>query len=93
MRRFSIQPEALCFAPALIEDLHGSGARQNAELLEDLLRGAERGPKRDIVVLNAACALVVAGVSADLAAALGRSRLALDDGSAHAVLRRLREVR
>jgi anthranilate phosphoribosyltransferase len=93
VRRFSIQPEALGFAPAVIEDLHGSGARQNAELLEDLLRGAERGPKRDIVVLNAACALVVAGVSADLAAALGRSRLALDDGSAYAVLRHLREVR
>ena len=93
MRRFSIQPETLGFAPAFIEDLRGSDARQNAELLEDLLRGSERGPKRDIVVLNAACALIVAGLSADLAAALAKSRLALDDGSAHAVLRRLREVR
>jgi anthranilate phosphoribosyltransferase len=93
MRSFSIEPEALGIVPAVIEDLRGSGARQNAELLEDLLRGAELGPKRDIVVLNAACALVVAGISADLAAALERSRSALDDGSAHAVLGRLRTVR
>ncbi|HEY5706841.1 MAG TPA: anthranilate phosphoribosyltransferase [Terrimicrobiaceae bacterium] len=92
MRRFSIQPGALGFAPAVIGDLHGSDAMENARLLENLLLG-EQGPKRDIVVLNSACALVVAGVSADLSDALGRSRLALDDGSAHTVLRRLREVR
>ncbi len=93
MRRFSIQPRTLGFAPAEIEDLRGSDARRNAELLEDLLRGSEQGPKRDIVVLNAACALVVAGISGDLAAALERSRGALDDGSAYAVLKRLRDVR
>jgi anthranilate phosphoribosyltransferase len=93
MRRFSIEPENLGFAPAEIEDLRGSDARRNAEWLEDLLRGRERGPKRDIVVLNAACALVVAGISGDLVAALERSRFALDDGSAYAVLKRLRRVR
>jgi len=93
IRRFSIHPETLGFAPAVIEDLRGGDARWNAESLEDLLRGSECGPKRDIVLLNAACALVVAGISGDLAAALEKSRLALEDGSAHAVLRRLREVR
>ena len=93
IRRFSIRPETLGFAPAVIEDLRGSDAKRNAEFLEDLLRGSERGPKRDIVVLNAACAIVVAGISADLVAAVGKSRMALEDGSAHAALRRLREVR
>ena len=93
IRRFFIRPEALGFAPAAIEDLRGSDPRRNAEFLEDLLRGSERGPKRDIVVLNAACAIVVSGISGDLVAAVAKSRLALDDGSAHAALMRLREVR
>ena len=61
MRRFSIRPEALGMGLAEIEDLRGGDARKNAELLEEILLGRERGPKRDIVVLNAACALVVAG--------------------------------
>ena len=93
IRRFFIQPENLGFAPAFIDDLRGSDASRNAELLEELLLGSERGPKRDIVVLNAACALVVAGISGDLVAALEKSRQALDDGSAYAVLSHLREVR
>ena len=92
IRRFFIQPENLGFAPAVIDDLRGSDASRNAELLEELLLGSERGPKRDIVVLNAACALVVAGISGDLVAALEKSRQALDDGSAYAVLSHLREV-
>lgn len=91
--RFFIRPETLGLAPAVIEDLRGGDASRNAEILENLLRGSERGPKRDIVVLNAACAIVVAGISGDLAAAVAKSGMALDDGSAHAALRRLREMR
>jgi anthranilate phosphoribosyltransferase len=90
IRRFAIQPEALGLAPAVIEDLRGGDARQNAQLLEEILRGRERGAKREIVVLNAACALVVAGLARDLSAGMAMSASALDDGSAHAVLRRLR---
>ena len=93
VRRFLVQPEALGLARASLDDLRGGDARQNAELLEDVLRGGELGARREIIALNAACALVVAGVSGDLAAALERSREALDDGSAHAALKRLREVR
>jgi anthranilate phosphoribosyltransferase len=93
MRRFSIEPESLGFSPADIENLRGGDAQRNAALLEDLLRGSERGPKRDIVVLNTACALVVAGISGDLVAAVEMSQSALDDGSAYSVLKRLRDVR
>jgi anthranilate phosphoribosyltransferase len=90
IRRFAIQPEALGLAPAVIEDLRGGDARQNAQHLEEILRGRERGAKREIVVLNAACALVVAGLARDLSAGVAMSASALNDGSAHAVLRRLR---
>jgi anthranilate phosphoribosyltransferase len=92
-RRFCIQPETLGLARANIEDLRGGDPRRNAESLENVLRGRERGARREIIALNAACALVVAGISDDLVAALERAERALDDGSAHAVLARLREVR
>jgi anthranilate phosphoribosyltransferase len=90
IRRFFIHPEALGIAPARIEDLRGGEAQQNAEYLEAIFRGKELGARRDIVVLNAACALVVAGLSPDLPAAMARAASALDDGSAHDVLQRLR---
>jgi anthranilate phosphoribosyltransferase len=48
--------------------------------------GGERGPHRDIAVLNAAAGLVVAGLSADLAEGVGRASEVIDDGAAHAVL-------
>jgi anthranilate phosphoribosyltransferase len=92
-QRFCIQPETLGLARANIEDLRGGDAQRNAESIEGVLRGSERGARREIISLNAACALVVAGISDDLVAALQRSGQALDDGSAHAVLTRLREVR
>jgi len=91
-RRFSIQPETFGILPAVIEEMRGGNAQRNAELLEDVLQGKD-GPRRDIVVLNAACALVVSGISKSLSAAVERSRLALDDGSAYDVLQRLRKVR
>jgi anthranilate phosphoribosyltransferase len=93
MQRFSIQPDVLGMGLAAIEDLRGGDARKNAELLEEILLGRERGPKRDIVVLNAACALVVSGLSRDLSGGVAMAGSALDDGSAHAVLQRLRQVR
>jgi anthranilate phosphoribosyltransferase len=93
IRRFSVQPETFGIPSAQIEDLRGGDARRNAECLEDILRAKDYGPKRDIVILNAACALVVAGLSRDMPSAVAMAASAIDNGSAYAVLRRLREVR
>jgi anthranilate phosphoribosyltransferase len=92
VRQFFVQPETLGLARASLDDLRGGDVRRNAESLEDVLRGRELGARHEIIALNAACALVVAGVAGGLTAALEMSRQALDDGSAHAVLKRLREV-
>ncbi len=93
IRQFVIRPEDLNVVPARIEDLRGGEAQQNAEYLEAILLGKDAGPRRDMVVLNAACALVVAGLSPDLGAAVAMAASALDNGSAHDVLQRLRSVR
>ena len=92
IRELTIDPAILGLAPAKLEDLRGGTPAENAVLIEDLLSGKLRGPKRDIVALNTACALVVSGVSADLAAALEKVREVLDNGAAHQVLIRLREI-
>ncbi len=49
--------------PADLEDLTGADRDTNAEIVRAILRGSERGPKRDAVLLNAAAALFVAGKS------------------------------
>ena len=92
IRQFIIRPEDLDVATARIEDLRGGEAQQNAESLEAILLGKDVGPRRDMVVLNAGCALVVAGRAHDLPAAITMATGALDDGSAHDILQRLRKA-
>jgi anthranilate phosphoribosyltransferase len=93
IRQFVIRPEDLNFVPARIKDLRGGEAQQNAAYLEAILLGEDAGPRRDMVVLNAACALVVAGLSHDLRRAVALAANALDNGSAYDVLQRLRSAR
>ena len=75
-------------AGAAAESVVGGDPATNAALARRVLDG-EHGPHRDIVVLNAAAALVVAGVADDLKAGLDTARAALDEGRAAAALDRL----
>ena len=70
------------------DELRGGDSIANARILSGVLAG-ERGPKRDIVVLNAAAALVVAGIADDLAQGVEAAAAAIDDGRA---ARKLDEV-
>ncbi|HVY61449.1 MAG TPA: anthranilate phosphoribosyltransferase, partial [Planctomycetota bacterium] len=72
-------------------DLRGGDARANARAILEILDGA-RGPRRDIVHANAAAALVVAGVAADLAEGVARAAEAIDSGRARRALDRVREI-
>jgi anthranilate phosphoribosyltransferase len=80
-RRYTVVPGDLGLAPATLDDLRGGDAATNAEAVRRVLDG-EAGPHRDIAVLNAAAALVVAGVSADLAAGVERAGAVIDEGGA-----------
>jgi anthranilate phosphoribosyltransferase len=66
----------------------GGDAATNASLARAVLAG-ERGPHRDVVVLNAAAGLLVGGAVGSLADGIDRAGAALDDGRAAAVLDRL----
>jgi anthranilate phosphoribosyltransferase len=83
-----IEPAALGIPLATPESLRGGDAAQNAAIVRGVLAG-EPGPRRDVVVLNAAAALVVAGAAADLAGGLGLARASLDSGAAAARLEAL----
>jgi anthranilate phosphoribosyltransferase len=72
--------------PATLADLAGGDAQANAEILRRLLRGEERGPKRDAVLLNAAAALFLAGKCKSLDAGWALAAETIDSGKAHAKL-------
>ena len=71
--RRRVDPAALGLAEAANASLAGGTPEENARIVEAILDG-EPGARRDVVLLNAAAALVVAGRTADLAAGIGRGR-------------------
>jgi anthranilate phosphoribosyltransferase len=72
--------------------LAGGSPDENAALVEEVLRG-QRGPRRDVVLLNAGAALVVAGVAPDIRAGIEQAARAVDSGAAGDILDRLRHER
>jgi anthranilate phosphoribosyltransferase len=89
--RWTIDPADLGLPPAPIEAIAGGTADENAAVIRAVLDG-EPGPKRDVVVLNAAAGLVAAGKSTDVAEGLALAADAIDSGRARAALDRLVEV-
>jgi len=71
--------------------LTGGDAKANAAIAESILAG-ERGPRRDVVLLNAAAALLVTQRASDLAAGAAQAAEALDSGRAAALLARVRRI-
>ncbi len=89
IREFTITPADAGLREAPVEALIGGTPAENAEALIELLQGAH-GPYRDCVVLNAAAALVVAGVTTDLREAADRAARSIDTRAAWDVLQKLR---
>jgi anthranilate phosphoribosyltransferase len=91
VRCFEVTPEQAGLPKARLEDLRGADAETNAQALRALLTGAP-GPFRDIVLLNAAAALIVAGRADDLRDGVQQAAQAIDSGAADAVLGRLAAI-
>ncbi|HEY6384086.1 MAG TPA: anthranilate phosphoribosyltransferase [Candidatus Acidoferrum sp.] len=79
--RFKVTPEDFGVSPAPIEAVHGGTALENAATIRDIFAGG-RGPRRDIVVANAAAALVAAGVAQDFGDGARLAGTALASGAA-----------
>jgi anthranilate phosphoribosyltransferase len=88
VRRFEINPEDAGLPRASPEDLKGGDAEANAEAIRALLDGA-KSPYRDIVMLNAGAALVVAGKVTNIKAGVTSAAEAIDSGKARQALQGL----
>ncbi len=77
-------------APSCIDDLNGGDVQTNAQIIQAILNG-ETGPKRDIVVVNAAAALFCARKTDDLKTAVSLAGESIDSGAARRKLEQLSE--
>lgn len=84
----AVDPATYGLPRAALDDLRGGTPEQNAELTRGILRGQVTGPCRDVVILNAAAALVAGGGAGDLAEGIEKAAGAIDDGKAAAALDR-----
>ncbi|MBE2179693.1 MAG: anthranilate phosphoribosyltransferase [Chthoniobacterales bacterium] len=87
-----LQQADLGVPPGDIEELRGGDAERNAAFLEEILDGRRHGSARDIVLVNSAAALRVAGLAEDWPEAMARAGDAIDSGSARDVLATMRRV-
>ncbi|HET9159540.1 MAG TPA: anthranilate phosphoribosyltransferase [Caulobacteraceae bacterium] len=91
VRLFTVTPEAVGLPRARIGDLKGGTPQENAKALSDLLAG-KAGPYRDIVLLNAAAAFLVADKVETLAEGIAVGAASIDEGRAKAALDKLVEI-
>ena len=85
VERFELDAKDHGIARSTIEDVRGGNAVENLAIMNRMLAG-EKGPVRDIVTFNAACAMFVAGLVGDLRDGLDRAAASIDSGAAADVL-------
>lgn len=88
---YSISPEQFDLTRCSANDLKGGSPEDNADLVQKILKG-ESGPKRDIVLLNAAAAITASGTSESLVKGIEVARNSIDSGAAYQKLQDLCRV-
>ena len=88
LRSYEVTPEEFGMKRASLEDIAGGDATENAGIIRAVL-GGEKSPRRDVVLLNAAAALVAAGKAEHLAGAIPLAAKAIDSGAAAGKLEKL----
>ena len=91
IRSYMIEPGEYGIPTADHAAISGGSPAENAEIINNILQG-ERGAKRDLVLLNTAAALVVAGKAENIREGLKLAADSIDSGAALGKLDRLREL-
>jgi anthranilate phosphoribosyltransferase len=78
--------------PTTVDQLKVTYAKTSAKVLRDILTGKEAGPRKDIVILNAAAAIIAAGLADDFEPAMKLANASVSDGRALACLEKLIEI-
>jgi anthranilate phosphoribosyltransferase len=87
-----LNPNELGMELADIKDLTVSDPQKSAAVVKGILSGKESGPRKDIVILNAAAAIITAGMADDFASAIKMAASSISEGKASASLEKLIEV-
>jgi len=90
VRSSRVRPEDFGLPRATIRDLRGGDRGENAQIIR-LVLGGEAGPRRDIVLMNVAAALVAGGKARDLKEGVGMASQSIDSGAAASKLAALVE--
>jgi anthranilate phosphoribosyltransferase len=85
---YTVRPEDFGLPQARIGELRGGDRQQNAQIIRDILAG-ETGPKRDIVLMNAAAALLAGGQAGNWKEGVTLAARSIDSGAARDRLERL----
>jgi anthranilate phosphoribosyltransferase len=87
-----LDPASLGISRTNIDELKTGDAAANAAIIRDVLEGKDKGPRRDIVVLNAAAAIIVADIAEDFESGMALAEEAIDNGGARSCLAKLIKV-
>jgi len=90
VQTYTVRPEDFGLTRTRMAELQGGSAADNAEIIRHIMKG-ERGPKRDIVVLNAGAAIAAGGKAEDIGAGVALAQRSIDSGAALEKLNRLIE--
>jgi anthranilate phosphoribosyltransferase len=88
VRSYEVEPEEFGMKPATLREISGGDAAENAEIIRAVL-GGEKSARRDVVLLNAAAALVAAGRAEHIGQAVPIAAKSIDAGAATAKLQAL----
>ncbi len=91
VKTYSIRPSDFGMSTSTVEDLRGGSAEENARIVVQILEG-EKGPKREVVLLNAAAGILVSGKVADFSHAIIEAEKSIVAGAALAKLESLKRM-
>jgi anthranilate phosphoribosyltransferase len=92
VRTYVVTLEELGLQRAEMETILGGSAEENAATMTALLQGKAKGPKRDLLLLNAGAALMAAGLAEDIREGMALAEKAMDSGAAWDRLEALRKM-
>jgi len=90
-KEYQLDPAELGLGRAPVDSMRGGGPEENARIAREVLGGA-KGPRRDVVLLNAAAALRAAGLAGSWKDGIGMAAEAIDSGGAGEVLQRWAKI-
>jgi anthranilate phosphoribosyltransferase len=91
VKEYTLEPEQFGLKRCKLEDLHGGSAEQSAVVVQGVLAG-EKGPARDVVLLNSGAALYVRGIATTIDDGIKLAAQSIDSGKARLKLAQLVEL-